>query len=498
MPLRLSKTPTVDVAGEVIHNPNVRGLTADLIPMTDLGYGVRHIGADSPGGEAVHATPTDVQPRSLRLPDMPPNQRPKNLGDALKLVLVETRRRVEAGVRSSETLAMHEAHVRYLLERVSPSTPLRRLTARRVEAVLTAEARGRRRLADGSVRALSGGTVRKRACTLRRALTLSKRRGWIRRVPEFPDIPYRYVPVTEHLQDFHAYARVRDALDVGRRRWFVVAIWTGQRAADVERMRREDFDADYGAVRIRSTKTKRAGRWFHAAPELVRELEDHWRALPARAKLVAAWPHASSQLTRLSERLHMPRLTAQRLRHSFFTWYVAANGFSAELLELGGWRDMTVPSLVYAHAAPKRLKEQIERTHRKLMGRGRAPRKVSREREPMPLGAVPNGRGGAAGETAAPPKPARAGQSSTRGMGVPRVRPPTKAILPSSERGSRVGVERIELSTNGLRVPPYTPVLPQLPGSLVLHRSQSHGQQQRRPRPEEPEAPHRHLHHGLQ
>jgi integrase len=414
---------------------------------------------------------------------MPPQPRRKSLGDALKLVLLETRRRVEAGVRSRETLSMHEAHVRYLLEHVGARFPLHRLNARKVEAVLTAEARGRRTRADGSVRALSGGTLRKRACTLRRALVLSKRRGWIRRVPEFPETPYRYVPVSEHLEDLRAYARVRDSLESPRRLWFVAAVWTGQRASDVERMRREDLDVDYCAVRIRSTKTKRAGRWFHAAPELVRELEAHWRRLPAGAKLVPPWPHVSSQLTRLSARLGMPRLTAQRLRHSFFTWYVAANGFSAELLELGGWKDMAVPSLVYAHAAPKRLKEQIERTHRQLMGRGRAPRKVSREREPTPLSMVPNGSGGSPPASGDPPKPARAEPDSARGMGVPRDLPPTSAIVAGGGGGvSRVGVERIELSTNGLRVRPASPVPTQLPGSVVLHpRSQSHGHHRSHP-----------------
>lgn len=352
----------------------------------------------------------------------------KALGDALDLVLAEARRRVEAGVRSSGTLAMHRAHVRYLLERASARTPLRRITARKVEAMLTAEARGRRKRSDGAVRALSGGTVRKRACTLRRALELSRRKGWISAVPEFPEIPYRYRPSTEYL-DAEAYGRVRDALELERRRWFVVAFWTGQRFADVERMRREDFDPEGAAVRIRSTKTKRGPRWFHAAPELVREFADHWRDLPRGAKLVTAWPHVSSQLTTLSRRLGLPRLTAQRIRHSFFTAYVAANGFSAELLELGGWRDMTVPSQVYAHAAPKRLQEQIERTHLRLVGGRRAPRKVSRKREPTLPAVVADSGGGTSPPREAPPRPARAELGSARGMGVPRTKTPTESSI---------------------------------------------------------------------
>jgi len=408
-----------------------------------------------------------------------PPRRPKALADALTLVLDETRRRVEAGVRSAGTLSMHEAHARYLLERIGPTFPLARLTERKVEAVLEEEARGRRKLSDGSVRALSGGTMRKRACTLRRALILSHRKGWLRRVPEFPDIPYRYRPAGEHLPSYASYARLRDALPPHRRLWLVLAVWTGQRFADVERMRREDFKADYHAVRLRSTKTYVGPRWFHAPPELVKELADHWRALPDGAKLVEAWPHVSSQLTRLSARLQLPRTTAQRLRHTFYTWYVAANGFNAELLEHGGWKDMTVPSRVYAHAAPKRLQEQIERTHAMVVGSRRSPRKASRKREPAVVpGMVPENDSGGAGvdSTGAPETSTRAPEPRELDGGAAGSSPDA-AILAASGPKSRVGVERIELSTNGLRVRPLPPVLPSLTGSLVLLRSQSHAHQ---------------------
>jgi integrase len=379
---------------------------------------------------------------------------PKTIADALQLLLSETRRRVEAGTRSRGTLAMHEQHARYLLERIGPETPVRRLTERMVEAVLEDEARGRRKRSDGSVRALSGGTMRKRACTLRRALVLSHRKGWLRRVPEFPELAYRYQPKGEHLPSFQSYAKLRDALPPHRRLWFALAVWTGQRFSDVERMRREDFAPDYQAVRLRSTKTYVGPRWFHAPPELVRELEAHWRTLPEGAKLVEAWPHVSSQLTRLSERLKLPRMTAQRLRHTWYTWYVAANGFNAELLEHGGWRDMTVPSRVYAHAAPKRLQEQIERTHELIVGDRRAPRKASRKREPAAVPAMmpSDGSGGTSVAAEVPPRPARAHGSRVLAGGAAGQSPDTASVTPAARRvDSRVGVERIELSTNGLR-----------------------------------------------
>jgi len=296
-------------------------------------------------------------------------RRAKTVRDAFRLLLARTGRRVIAGTRSAGTLSMQRVHAEYFAELLGASTPLEDVSSRRIAQAFAVAGRGRREFADGR-RRLSGGTLRKFASTLRQALQLA--RG---RVPKLPELPYRYQPTTEYLPDFDAYQRLRDELPPHRRLWFVVAVWTGQRLSDVERMRREDLDVDAGWVRIRSTKTRRPPQRFHVAPELARELADHWRALPPAAKLVPAWPHVSSHLSRVSKRLQLPKMTAHRLRHTFFTWFVHANGFTPELLELGGWKDLTIPALVYAHAAPVRLQEQVERTHRLVVER-RAPRKT--------------------------------------------------------------------------------------------------------------------------
>lgn len=362
--------------------------------------------------------------------------------DAFRLLLQQTARRVRAGVRSSATLRMQRQHVAYLLERLPGGTPLKRVDARRIARVLELEAGGRRRR-------LSGGTLRKRASTLRQALKLARGRA-----PRFPEIPYCYRPKCDHLPDFDAYQRMRDALPLERRLWFVVATWTGQRAGDVERMRREDLDCNAGWVRIRSSKTRRfEGARFAAAPELLREMSAHWAALPAGAKLVTAWPHVSSQLSRLSERLELPRTTAHRLRHTFFTWFIQSNGFTAELLELGGWKDLTIPARVYAHAAPVRLKEQIGRLHRLVVLR-LAPQKISREREPEPtsVGMVPKEVGPALLQAAPAPEPAHNdhAERAQDGNAGGAVKP--SGETPDRQRHFPVGADRIELSTNGLRV----------------------------------------------
>jgi integrase len=326
---------------------------------------------------------------------------------------------------------MQRQHVRYLLERVDADTPLARFTPARIAQILEREAEGR-------LRPLASGTLRKRAYTLHQALKLAGRR------PRMPEIPHRYVPRIEHLPDFAAYERLRDELPAHRRLWFVAAVWTGQRSSDVERMVREDLDVAGRSVMIRSTKTKQPRRRFHAAPQLVAELADHWRQLEPGAKLVTSWPHAHSDLTYLSKRLELPRITPQRLRHTFFSWFVGANGFTAELLELGGWRDLTIPSLVYAHAAPTRLREQIERMDELIVGR-RAPHKISREgeREPATPGAVPDDAGPREFSSRVAPKPAHTDHAAGEQDAIVAL-PLGEALVPR---------DRVELSTHGFSAP---------------------------------------------
>lgn len=394
--------------------------------------------------------------------------RAKDVGGAFRALLRRTARRVEGGTRSPATLAMQKEHVRYLLERVERTTPLALLTPRRIARLLEAEGRGR-------VRRLSGGTLRKRASTLSQALKLA--RGG--RAPTLPEIPYDYRPRAAYLPDYDDYARLRDRLRADRRLWLAVAVWTGQRRSDVERMRREDFDPAVPSVVVRSTKTRRRGGVrIHAAAELVRELAAHWEQLPAGAKLVPAWPHANTSLRYHCDRLGLPRLSTQSLRHTFFTWYVAANGFTAEMLEVGGWRDLRIPALVYAHALPVRFREQIERTVAMATSLRRPPQKAPDVGNPKVQLRLPRSAGeevlGSRLHSSSPGVMRTTGTSSLRnapkrigpegvsppsgpdarpgprmpGTGLDRKAPPSV----SQPTGNLVPRDRVELSTHGFSV----------------------------------------------
>ncbi len=289
-----------------------------------------------------------------------------DVGGAFRALLQRTARRVAGGTRSPATLEMQREHVRYLLERIDRTTPVARLTPRRIARVLEQESAGRKG------RALSGCTLRKRAYTLSQALELARGRA-----PQLPEIPYLYEPRTRFLETFDDYERLRDRLSAEHRLFFVAAVWTGQRRSNVAKMVKEDFDprGPEPFVVVRSSKTRGGRVKIHAAPELVRELAAHWERLPAGAKLVPAWPGVNSSLRWHCQKLGLPLFSTHALRHTFFTWYVAANGFTAELLEIGGWKDLRIPALVYAHALPVRFRGQIERTVALATSLRRGPRK---------------------------------------------------------------------------------------------------------------------------
>ena len=355
--------------------------------------------------------------------------RAKSVGAAFRALLRRTARRVEGGTRSPATLAMQRQHVEYLLERIGRTTPVAKLTPGRIARLLEQEAQGRRQ-----GRRLSGSTLRKRASTLSQALELVRGRP-----PRLPEIPFVYVPRPHFLATFDDYERLRDSLAADERLWFVDAVWTGQRRSDVDRNVREDFDPDTQSIVVRSTKTGRAGLRIHAADELVRELLPHWERLPPGAKLVPAWPWVNEVLRKRCRELGLEHLSAHSLRHTFFTWYVQACGFTPELLLIGGWKDLQVPSRVYAHALPVQFRGQIERTVALARSLRRGPQKISSR------GLSSKRNGGDGVKSTAAPATSLVGTYETG-----RDRRAGRLALPAPRS---VSAEGIEPSTNGLRVP---------------------------------------------
>lgn len=371
--------------------------------------------------------------------------------------------RVKEGARSADTLEMHRTHVRFLLEHIDPSTPVDLVDEQTVETWLAAEKVGRREFAGGP-RPLGNGSLRKRASTLRSALELARRAKWIHRVPDFPEMPHRYEPDPRYLPTWDDYQEILDALPEHRREWLALALWTGQRKRDVNGMRREDFDpacpdALGGPwVRVRSRKTsRRRGIRIAAAPELVRILTPRWLRLRASAPLVEPWEHVSSQLAATCRRIGKDAICANTLRHTFFTWAVAANGITAEIQAIGQWTTPFMLLTVYAHAMPVRF-------HRQVVATDELARSLMRTRVLS---------GNDAGPKENPPGAGTPGGQKT-------------ATLEGSDRGW-VGAQGIEPRTNGLRVLSESPRRPPrrapVPEGVVARGDEDGQQTEERGRP---------------
>jgi integrase len=346
---------------------------------------------------------------------------------------------------------MQRQHVAYLLERLPPTLPIAELDEAMIEQLVAGEGAGRRKRADGSIRPLAATTVLKRLSTLRRALKLQKRRRAIDRVPEFPEILSEYQPDVKFIPSFHEAERIAGALPAHRADWFWLALWTGQHPSDVERMTREDIDP-IGAdawVRVRNTKNRRfAGVRIGCPAELARVLVDRWRELAPRARLVVPWRHVSSQLPAVCERLGLPRYTAKSLRHTFFTWMIAGTGITKAVMEIGGWSNFDMVCRVYGHALPPQFRDAVRALDRVVIDGARRPPQKKAGGVTSSVGAAEELPGTGVTSTG----PGRHTKSADRApIRIERL----------AGKGQSVGAERIELSTNGLRVCAPTPDRPQ-------------------------------------
>ncbi len=395
-------------------------------------------------------------PRPSLVLNLQPQLRAVTLAEAFDALLAETAARVDNGVRSAATLAMQRQHVRYILDRLPGDLPISEVDEAVIEQLVTAEGNGRRRRADGSIRAIKSTSMLKRLSTFRRALKIQKRKRAIDRVPEFPEILQDYRPDMKFIPTYAEARTIAAALPPHRADWFWLALWTGQHSSDVERMTREDLHP-VGRdrwVRVRNTKNRRFNGMRIACPaELAAVFGERWPDLAPRAPLVEPWAHVSSQLPAVCERIGLPRYTAKSLRHTFFTWMIASVGITKAVMEIGGWSTYEMVVKVYGHALAPQFRDAVRALDQFVIDEARLPPKSAGKKvtSGVPASAV-------AQSKEVPPQvlPAPGGANGRRPTDT------TGSSELSAETGRlehaetspqcSVGAERIELSTNGLRV----------------------------------------------
>lgn len=273
------------------------------------------------------------------------------LSEALSALVERTLQRARLGLRSPATATMQQGHATWLLAQLG-DVALAALDAPRLELLLE----------EGLRAGLHPRTLQKRLSTLRQALALASRKGQLERLPLFPvfDMVAMGAPSHRWLDSWQDVDRLLEALPLDRAAWLALALYTGQRASDVERMTWSDVRLGEGEIKIRHTKSRRPdGLWVACPAPLLRMLRTRWRRQrPAAADpVVPPWPTRYYQLGRACLSLGMQPVTATGIRHTATSFAVGELGISFAVQKWFGWSSAAMMERVYAHALPGQLRE---------------------------------------------------------------------------------------------------------------------------------------------
>jgi integrase len=282
------------------------------------------------------------------MPSVQAAPRLATLKPALDAQLEQFARHVRLGTRAAATLKMQQGHVSWLLEKFG-DVPLVELRARLLDDVaMTAIDAG-----------VSPKTVQKKFSTLRQACALAVRHEELERMPQFPVWEFPPVGPPKHrwCESWAEVERIRAALPPERAAWLALCVWTGQHAADVERMVWSDVRLEAGELWLRNTKNRKPGLWVKCPRPLLTILRArHAQLRPASdARIVKPWPTRFYQLGRACLRLGLAPITATGLRHTGATFVAAELGITVAGMRWFGWSSYAMMEQVYAHALPAQL-----------------------------------------------------------------------------------------------------------------------------------------------
>lgn len=304
----------------------------------------------------------------------------KTLQDAIDAFVRDYGERCRQGARSGASLVMHHAHLSYIVDRIPPTRPLAEITAEVVNSFAAVELEGRRAGPDGATRPITARTLEKRLCTLSLVLQAAQRRAWIERLPVFPVLRARYIPNREHLEDFAELETLVNSLPLERGDWVYLAVFSGQRPGDVERMRAY-VDCDPFAsppwMVLKSTKTRdKDGVLVRMPVPLAKRLRARFEreGLRPRDPVVPHWPKdARSKLLRRRRRqLDLNAWRATDFRRTCGSWAAHKLGtLTVGLKDWMGHADFAMLSRIYARALPPGFTD----VSRALGAMARAPRR---------------------------------------------------------------------------------------------------------------------------
>jgi len=253
--------------------------------------------------------------------------------------------------KPTATLSCYQQRGGHLVRLLGPM-PLSKLHIDRVQEYIS------QRLAEGAARE----TVRKELTVLRQTLKLAAQRGqFLRDVNSlFPKFEVTYTPRTRYLTP-EQFEALLEKLGGQRRRWVLVATYSGARLSEVERLDWQDLDFEAGELRLRGSKTKGSFRKLGLHPRLISELVPRRAAGP----IVERWGNVRRDLALACEAASVPRVTPNDLRRTFASWLVQARESNFVVSRLLGHSTTKMVDLVYGQLSSETLRDAIH----KLPGR---------------------------------------------------------------------------------------------------------------------------------
>lgn len=283
------------------------------------------------------------------------------LSEFLAEVVRDTRDRLASGDVAEETVGFREWHAGHLLAAFGD---------RPITDFAVGET-GRRLLKDyvrAQRRTVKGHTISKRLGTLKLALAEARAMGVLHTWAEFPKLDGYRARETFLLRE--EYDAIRLQLQLPRRAWLDLCLWTGMHSSDVEGLTWSHVRSEVqGELRVWSflrhnTKNRASAIWCKAPRVLNSTLTElaESRAGNLEGPIVGAWDRVSRDLSAACKRAGVDKtICPLDLRRTLATWWCEAGGDRYVLKKyLGHSSRSKMIDMVYAQVTPRQIADGVD------------------------------------------------------------------------------------------------------------------------------------------
>ncbi len=241
--------------------------------------------------------------------------------------------------KSSATSGMYLQKARHLLRVLGSDVDVHDIALEDVDAYI------RTREDEGA----HGGTICKETITLRQALKWAVARKRYTGDPNavVPQVKNVYQPRRRHLE-IEEFGKLVAQLQPSHLRWTLIAVYTGARRSDVERLSWSDVDLQNGWIHLPGRKTLLADRTVPIPPGL-REYLGETPTRERKGPLVTPWSNAVRDLAAACTRAGIAKVSPNDLRRSYASWLKQGGEDSLVVARLMGHSSTTMVERVYGH-----------------------------------------------------------------------------------------------------------------------------------------------------